>query len=51
MFGEQEGYGAILAIDEAGAHVEYLHQMGRLRVENLDDVATADDPVIRYVAR
>lgn len=51
MFGEQEGYGVILAIDEAGAHVEYLHQMGRLRVENLDEVASADDPVIRYVAR
>jgi glyoxylase-like metal-dependent hydrolase (beta-lactamase superfamily II) len=51
MFGEQEGYGMILALDEAGAHVEYLHQMGRLRVDNLDEVASADDPVIRYVAR
>jgi len=51
LFGEQDGYGVILAIDEAGAHVEYLHQMGRLRVHNLDEVATADDPVIRYVAR
>jgi glyoxylase-like metal-dependent hydrolase (beta-lactamase superfamily II) len=51
MFGEQEGYSVILAIEEAGAHVEYLHQMGRLRVENLDEVASADDPVIRYVAR
>lgn len=33
MFGEQEGYGSILAIGEAGAHVEYLHAIGRLRAE------------------
>jgi len=43
MFGEQAGYGVILALDEAGAHVEYLHQLGRLRVDDLDDV-------VRYVA-
>ncbi len=51
MFGDQEGYGVILAIDEAGAHVEYLHQLGRVKVANLDDVASSDDPVFRYVAR
>jgi glyoxylase-like metal-dependent hydrolase (beta-lactamase superfamily II) len=51
LFGEQEGYGVILAIDEAGAHVEYLHQLGRLRIANLDEVAATDDPVFRYVAR
>lgn len=51
MFGEQEGYGVILAIDEAGAHVEYLHALGRLRVDNLDEVASADEPVFRYVKR
>lgn len=51
MFGEQEGYGIILAVDEAGAHVEYLHALGHLRVDNLDDVASSDEPVIRYVAR
>ena len=51
LFGGQEGYGVILAIDEAGAHVEYLHQLGRLRVANLDEVASSDDPVIRYVRR
>ena len=49
MFGEQEGYSRILAIDEAGAHVEYLHQLGQLRIANLDDVARARDPVIEYV--
>jgi glyoxylase-like metal-dependent hydrolase (beta-lactamase superfamily II) len=51
MFGDQEGYGVILAVDEAGAHVEYLHALGKLRVENLAEVAASDDPVYRYVAR
>ncbi len=51
LFGEQEGYGVILAIDEAGAHVEYLHALGRLRVDNLDEVASSDEPVMRYVKR
>ena len=30
LFGEQEGYGEILAINEAGAHVEYLQARGEL---------------------
>jgi glyoxylase-like metal-dependent hydrolase (beta-lactamase superfamily II) len=51
LFPPQEGYGVILAIDEAGAHVEYLHSLGRLRVDNLDEVASTDDPIIRYVRR
>jgi glyoxylase-like metal-dependent hydrolase (beta-lactamase superfamily II) len=51
MFGEQEGYGVILAVDEAGAHVEYLHALGRVKLDNLDEVAKSDDPVMRYVAR
>jgi glyoxylase-like metal-dependent hydrolase (beta-lactamase superfamily II) len=51
MFGQQEGYSRIMAIDEAGAHVEYLHQLGQLRIANLDDVARARDPVIEYVIR
>jgi glyoxylase-like metal-dependent hydrolase (beta-lactamase superfamily II) len=49
MFGEQDGYGVILAIDEAGAHVEYLHQLGSVRVDNLEEVAPSEDPVYRYV--
>ena len=32
LFGEQDGYSRILALDEAGAHVEYLHQLGRLKI-------------------
>jgi len=40
-----------LALDEAGAHVEYLHQLGQLRISNLDQVAKSRDPVIEYVRR
>jgi glyoxylase-like metal-dependent hydrolase (beta-lactamase superfamily II) len=51
LFGQQEGYGTLLAIEEAGAHVEYLHTLGKLRIANLDDVAGSDDPVLQYVRR
>jgi glyoxylase-like metal-dependent hydrolase (beta-lactamase superfamily II) len=51
LFGAQEGYGTILAIEEAGAHVEYLHALGKLRIANLDEVAGTRDPVFRYERR
>jgi glyoxylase-like metal-dependent hydrolase (beta-lactamase superfamily II) len=51
LFGHREGYGTILAIEEAGAHVEYLHQLGKLRIANLDEVERERDPVLRYVTR
>lgn len=51
MFGQQEGYGTILAIEEAGAHVEYLHTLGKLRIANLEEVAKTEDPVVEYVRR
>jgi glyoxylase-like metal-dependent hydrolase (beta-lactamase superfamily II) len=51
LFGEQEGYSRILALDEAGAHVEYLHQLGQLRIANLEDVSRSRDPVIEYIKR
>jgi glyoxylase-like metal-dependent hydrolase (beta-lactamase superfamily II) len=51
MFGKQDGYSRIMAIDEAGAHVEYLHALGQLRIANLEEVAGARDPVIQYVVR
>jgi glyoxylase-like metal-dependent hydrolase (beta-lactamase superfamily II) len=51
LFGDQEGYATLLAIEEAGAHVEYLHDLGKLGIANLDDVARSRDPVIEYVTR
>lgn len=50
LFGAREHYDRLLAIEEAGAHVEYLYARGQLRIANLDEVAQAGDPVIQYVA-
>ncbi len=36
LFGEVGGYDTLLAIEEAGAHVEYLHQLGMIRITNID---------------
>ena len=51
LFGEQMSYNRILALEEAGAHVEYLFQLGELRIANLDDVEREPNPVIQYEAR
>jgi glyoxylase-like metal-dependent hydrolase (beta-lactamase superfamily II) len=51
LFGPRVGYTRLLALEEAGAHVEYLFQRGELRIANLEDVTREDNPVIRYEAR
>ncbi len=49
LFGKVNGYHVLLAIEEAGAHVEYLHQHGLLRVVNVDELESNDGPVVtRY---
>jgi glyoxylase-like metal-dependent hydrolase (beta-lactamase superfamily II) len=49
--GRLEGYAQILGIEEAGAHVEYLCQLGELMIANLDEVARSDNPVLYYRTR
>jgi glyoxylase-like metal-dependent hydrolase (beta-lactamase superfamily II) len=49
--GRLEGYGQILGIEEAGAHIEYLYQLGELTIANLDEVQRSDNPALRYRAR
>ena len=51
LFGPRAGYTRLLALEEAGAHVEYLFQRGELRIANLEDVTRENNPVIRYEAR
>ncbi len=51
LFGAQQGYGAMLALSEAGAHVEYLHELGYLTIENLDEVIRDDEVAPRYQGR
>lgn len=45
LFGEVRGYNVLLAIEEAGAHVEYLYQRGRLRIENLAEYEQTNGPL------
>jgi glyoxylase-like metal-dependent hydrolase (beta-lactamase superfamily II) len=51
LFGDQMGYGRMLAYTEAGAHIEYLHQMGELVLDNLDEITNQEDPVLYYRKR
>ncbi|HZD57907.1 MAG TPA: MBL fold metallo-hydrolase [Anaerolineales bacterium] len=49
LFGEVQGYNVLLALEEAGAHVEYLYQRGLLGIENLSELEDEDFPIaIRY---
>ena len=49
LFGEVHGYNVLLALEEAGAHVEYLYQRGLLGIENLAELESASGPApIRY---
>ncbi len=51
LFGDLKGYNVLLGLEEAGAHVEYLHQRGKLVAANLEDLERDDSAVVRYRAR
>ncbi len=48
MYPDRHGYDVLLALEEVGAHVEYLYQHGRLAVCNLDEVEREDNPPLKY---
>jgi len=48
LFGQVSSYHVLLALEEAGAHVEYLYQRGELIAANLEEIEKAAQPVIRY---
>jgi glyoxylase-like metal-dependent hydrolase (beta-lactamase superfamily II) len=50
LFGAQQGYGRLLALEEAAAHVEYLARRGTLELANLEELTRAPNPVLRYRA-
>jgi glyoxylase-like metal-dependent hydrolase (beta-lactamase superfamily II) len=50
LFGVQLGYGRLLALEEAAAHVEYLARRGILEIDNLEELTRAPNPVLRYRA-
>lgn len=49
LFGDVHGYNVLLALEEAGAHVEYLYQRGLLEIENIVELEKSSQPIpIRY---
>jgi glyoxylase-like metal-dependent hydrolase (beta-lactamase superfamily II) len=51
LFPQTEGYHELLAIEEAGAHVEFLAQRGHLSIENLEELEIAVPVPIVYRRR
>lgn len=49
MYPNKEGYDVLLALEEAGAHIEYLYQHGQISVANLDEVEREENPALQYV--
>ncbi len=48
LFGETAGYHRLLALEEAGAYIEYLSMRGYMSVENLESLERGDVTPIRY---
>jgi glyoxylase-like metal-dependent hydrolase (beta-lactamase superfamily II) len=49
LFGKVKGYNILLALEEAGAHVEYLYQRGRLTVDNLAELDSSQESIpVKY---
>ena len=48
MYPDVEGYHVLLAIEEAGAHIEYLYQHGHLTIANLKEFEAEPNPAILY---
>ncbi len=49
MYPDKHNYEILLALEEVGAHVEYLYQHGQLSIANLDEVEQEDNPALQYV--
>jgi glyoxylase-like metal-dependent hydrolase (beta-lactamase superfamily II) len=49
VFGKVHGYNVLLALEETGAHIEYLYQHGQLGIANLTELENGTGPVpIQY---
>ncbi len=48
MYPDRHGYDVLLAIEEVGAHVEYLYEHGRLAVGNLQQIEREPNPALEY---
>jgi len=45
LFGDVHGYNVLLAVEEAGAHVEYLYQRGELIIVNSKEIDKSEIPI------
>jgi glyoxylase-like metal-dependent hydrolase (beta-lactamase superfamily II) len=50
LYRDKHGFDVLLALNEAGAYVEYLYERGYLSIVNLDEVEAEHDPVLLYDA-
>lgn len=48
LFPNVRGYDILLAVEETGAHVEYLYQRGLLRLANLSELEADEQVPVRY---
>ena len=48
MYPQVKDYHVLLAIEEAGAHIEYLYQHGHLTIANLKEFEREDNPAVLY---
>lgn len=48
MYPDVQGYHVLLALEEAGAHIEYLYQHAQLRIANLRQFEQEENPAILY---
>ncbi len=48
IYPERHGYEILLALEEVGAHVEYLYEHGQLAICNLHQVEQEDNPPLLY---
>lgn len=48
LFPQVGGYNILLAIEETGAHVEYLYQRGKIEIANLDAVESGERQGLIY---
>jgi glyoxylase-like metal-dependent hydrolase (beta-lactamase superfamily II) len=48
VYPDKHGYDILLALEEIGAHVEYLYEHGRLALSNVDEVEREDNPAWLY---
>lgn len=50
IYPDKTGYDTLLAIEEIGAHIEYLYHFGALSVVNLDEIEREDNPAWQFTA-